>query len=157
MTPLIQQNRKEERETKRMKQQYDMPCNIAQTLNIIGDKWTLLIINQIMKGKDTYTKISDGLEKIPSNLLSSRLKSLEKDKIIEVELYQKHPPRYRYTLTNSGKDLSIVLHSLIMWGEKHLDECHKSLIHKECNHKVELQHYCCHCNKLVDGKNVIIK
>jgi DNA-binding HxlR family transcriptional regulator len=140
-----------------MKQQYNLPCNIAQALNIIGDKWTLLIINQIMRGRDTYSSILEKLEGIPSNLLSKRLKCLEEEKIVETILYQKHPPRYRYVLTESGEDLSTVLYSIIMWGNKHLRECHKTLIHKDCDHKVDVQYFCSDCNKIVEKEEIAVK
>ena len=71
-----------------MKNLYNLPCNIAQTLNIIGDKWTLLILRQLMMGYNTYTEILQRLEGIPTNLLSHRLKSLEEDELIGSELYQ---------------------------------------------------------------------
>ncbi|NLK21064.1 MAG: helix-turn-helix transcriptional regulator [Epulopiscium sp.] len=137
-----------------MKNQYNIPCNIAQTLNIIGDKWTLLILRQLSKGQDTYSALMENLEGISSNLLSNRLKDLEKDGIITPALYQKHPPRYRYILTESGEDLDDVFNSIIIWGEKHLKECHKELVHSSCNHKVELQYHCPHCKKIIDKKDI---
>lgn len=129
-----------------MAQQYSFHCNIAQALNIIGDKWSLLILHGIMLGHHTYKDIYKGLEgQIASNLLSSRLKNLETDGLITSELYQKHPPRYSYTLTPAGKDLNIVFNSMILWGEKHLTTCYKRLTHQDCNHTVETQYYCPHC------------
>ena len=110
-----------------MRSNYNLPCNIAQTLNIIGDKWTLLILRQLANGNNTYKSILEKLEGIPSNLLSNRLKSLEKDSLIRPVLYQAHPPRYQYILTESGKDLTDVFNSLILWGEKHLKNVTKSL------------------------------
>ena len=95
-----------------MSQQYLFQCNIAQALNIIGDKWSLLILHGIMSGHQTYKEIYNSLEgQIASNLLSSRLKALEADGLISSDLYQKHPPRYRYTLTQAGEDLNIVFNS----------------------------------------------
>lgn len=140
-----------------MKNEYNLPCNIAQTLNIIGDKWTLLILRQLMIGHDTYHEIQESLEGIPSNLLSKRLKCLEKDELITSGLYQNHPPRYRYVLTDSGMDLSDVFHSLIIWGEKNLQKCNKQLSHTECKHKIEHQYYCPHCNKIVDKNDLSIE
>lgn len=139
-----------------MKHTYPFPCNIAQTLNIIGDKWTLLILRQIMIGHDTYKEIQEHLEGIPSNLLSERLKSLETDALVVSELYQNHPPRYRYLLTDSGKDLIDIFYSLIMWGEKHLQVCYKQLNHKECGHKIVHQYYCPECNKAVSGDEIVV-
>ena len=137
-----------------MKNLYNLPCNIAQTLNIIGDKWTLLIIRQIMLGNATYKEIQDNLEGIPSNLLSDRLKCLEADELITTSLYQSHPPRYRYILTESGKDLGDVFNSILLWGEKNLKKCSKQLTHTQCGHKVELQYYCSHCGKTISRNEI---
>lgn len=140
-----------------MKNLYNLPCNIAQALNIIGDKWTLLILRQLSKGHDTYNSILENLEGIPSNLLSNRLKNLEEDELIMPILYQPHPPRYRYVLTKSGEDLDDVFNSIIIWGEKHLKKCYKELVHTSCNHNVELQYYCPHCQTTVDKHDIDVK
>lgn len=132
-----------------MKNLYNLPCNVAQTLNIIGDKWTLLILRQLLLGNDTYKSLQENLEGIPSNLLSDRLKNLEADGLLASELYQHHPPRYRYLLTESGMDLSDVFNSMIHWGEKHLQKCKKKLTHMECGHKIELQYFCPDCQRVI--------
>lgn len=139
-----------------MKNQYNLPCNIAQTLNIIGDKWTLLILRQLMKGHTTYKDIQENLDGIPSNLLSDRLKCLEADELITVNLYQAHPPRYHYILTESGWDLSDVFNSIILWGEKNLKKCYRHLTHADCGHRIELQYYCPHCNKSIEKNEIAV-
>ncbi|WP_326911261.1 winged helix-turn-helix transcriptional regulator [Sedimentibacter sp. MB31-C6] len=139
-----------------MKMQYNLPCNIAQTLNIIGDKWSLLILHQILVGRETYKEIHDELTGIPTNLLSERLKSLEIDGLIKRELYQSHPPRNKYTLTKKGYDLEDVFNSIILWGEKHLDTCYKKLVHKNCNHSIEHRYYCSNCNKVVKIEDISV-
>lgn len=137
-----------------MKIQYNLPCNIAQTLNIIGDKWSLLILHRILTGCETYKDIQDGLEGIPTNLLSERLKAMESDELINRELYQTHPPRYKYTLTEKGLDLVDVFNSLMLWGQKHLNKCYKSLVHKSCKNKVEHKYYCSSCNKYIESNEL---
>jgi len=139
-----------------MKNQYNLPCNIAQTLNIIGDKWSLLILHQLLIGHETYKEMQDNLDGIPTNLLSERLKSMEADDLIEKELYQSHPPRYKYSLTEKGYDLEDVFNSLILWGERHLNICYKKLVHKDCNHGIEHRYYCSHCEKIVDISEIIV-
>jgi DNA-binding HxlR family transcriptional regulator len=139
-----------------MKNQYNLPCNIAQTLNIIGDKWTLLIIRQIMNGNNTYKHMQEKLDGIPSNLLSERLKSLENDELISARIYQNHPPRYEYILTNRGEELEDVFNSIIIWGEKNLKKCYKELRHNECGHKIEHQYYCPQCNKVVKNQDISV-
>jgi len=91
--------------------QYNLQCNIAQTLNIIGDRWSLLILHQIFLGRETYKEIQEHLEGIPTNLLSERLKTMEADNLIERSIYQSHPPRYKYMLTEKGFDLEDVFNS----------------------------------------------
>lgn len=140
-----------------MKNLYDLPCNIAQTLNIIGDKWTLLILRQIMMGHDTYSDIQQTLEGIPTNLLSDRLKTLIEDELIISELYQEHPPRYRYILTQSGMDLTDVFNSIILWGERNLKKCHKKLTHSKCGHKIEMTYYCPECGKNISRDDITIE
>lgn len=137
-----------------MKNQYELPCNIAQTLNIIADKWTLLIVHEIMLGDKSYNELLSKLTGIASNLLSGRLKSLEEDGIIKGELYQKHPPRYKYTLTEKGRDLEDVFNSIILWGSKHLDKCYKNLVDKKTGHKVEIKYYLPETKELLDKENV---
>ena len=140
-----------------MKFQYNMSCNIAQTLNIIGDKWSLLILHQLLSGRETYKEIQDRLEGIPTNLLSERLKALETDELIVRDLYQSHPPRYKYILTEKGYDLVDVFNSLILWGEKHLNKCYKKLVHTKCNEKVEHKYYCPNCDSYVEASELSVK
>lgn len=138
------------------KNRYSMPCNIANTLNLIGDKWSLLILHEILIGNETYNDIKSRLEGIPTNLLAQRLKSLEEDGLIISDLYQLHPPRYRYSLTDRGRDLDDVFNSLILWGSKHLRPCYKKIVHKECGRQVLIKYYCPHCNKIVANESMIV-
>lgn len=140
-----------------MKLQYNLPCNIAQTLNIIGDKWSLLILHQLLIGHETYKEIQDELVGIPSNLLSERLKTLESDDLIKKKLYQTHPPRYKYLLTEKGYDLEDVFNSLLMWGEKHLNTCYKKLVHNKCNHSIEHRYFCPYCNEVVKIEDISVQ
>lgn len=133
-----------------MKNQYHLPCNIAQTLNLIGDKWTLLILHAIFVGKHSYKELQAALTGIPTNLLSTRLKALEQDGLIEMTLYQAHPPRYEYHLSEAGKDLEDVFNVLVLWGEAHLTKCYKRLSHKECHAPVHIAYICEDCGKVVD-------
>ena len=141
-----------------MKASYHLPCNIAQTLNLIGDKWSLLILHELSIGHQTYNEIQGGLTGIPTNLLSARLKELEEDGRLNSALYQAHPPRYRYTLTESGADLYHVFYSLILWGEKYLqDKCYKRLVHKDCGSSIEVQYVCPHCQQVLERSDIAVE
>ena len=140
-----------------MKNAYSLPCNIAQTLNLIGDRWSLLILHRLLIGRGTYKELLESLDGIPSNLLSERLKSLEADGLVRSELYCDHPPRYRYFLSESGDDLEDVFNALVLWGEKHLTTCYKRLVHDQCGHRVEHRYYCPHCERTVETKELGVR
>lgn len=124
-----------------MKTRYNLPCNIAQTLNIIGDRWTLLILHEILIGQNTFNNIKKALDGISSNLLSDRLKELEEQGLVVSELYSAHPPRYQYTLTEKGEALEPVFNSLLVWGSNHLDPCYKQLIDPATGEELEIGYY----------------
>lgn len=134
-----------------MKKQYDLRCNIAQTLNLIGDRWTLLILHAVQEGCSTYKELQECLDGIPTNLLSGRLKSLCEDELLQCELYSSHPPRYRYALTEKSADLRDVFNALLIWGDKHLDTSYKCLKHKGCNGTVKIIYQCEDCNRIINS------
>lgn len=123
-----------------MKSRYNIPCNIAQSLNIIGDRWSLLIVHEILNGNTLFNEIKKALPGIAPNLLSERLKYLEAEGLISVELYSEHPPRYRYTLTKSGEELEHVFNALIIWGSNNLQKCYKKLIDPTTGDEVEVSY-----------------
>lgn len=96
------------------------PCAIANTLEVIGDKWSLLLIRDLFAGKTTYKEFSESFEAIPTNILAERLKRLTDHGIIEKKPYQERPVRYAYTLTKKGKELGPVLLAMKDWGLKHI-------------------------------------
>ena len=138
-----------------MKTRYDLPCNIAQTLNLIGDRWTLLIIHELMIGHHTFSEIKNNLKGLSSKLLSERLKYLEDAGMLTVSLYSSHPPRYDYKLTESGQSLETVFHALLLWGQQHLPKCYKKLVHHECGHEVRLVCYCDECQKVAENVKAV--
>lgn len=140
-----------------MKKQYDLPCNIALTLNLIGDKWTLLILHAIQSGRHTYKELQEALPGIPTNLLSNRLKELENDQFIQCSLYQNHPPRYQYELSERGSDLKDIYNVIALWGEKHLQNCPKKVMHQKCHHPIKIKYYCEHCQTYVDADEIEMK
>lgn len=95
-------------------------CPIACSLDILGDKWTLVVVRDIISGRHTYTELQQGREQIPTNILAARLKRLEELEIVAKEPYQQKPVRYRYSLTKKGQDLRPVLRELVRWSYKHL-------------------------------------
>ncbi len=95
-------------------------CPVACTLDLLGDKWTLLVVRDLLMGRDTFKALQASPERIPSNILAERLKRLEREGILHRVLYQERPPRYRYRLTDKGRSLGPVLHAMLKWGSIHL-------------------------------------
>jgi len=91
-------------------------CAIAAALDILGDKWTLLVIRDLFVGRKRFAEFQGSGESIPTNLLSDRLRRLEAAGILHKQAYQEHPPRYEYLLTEHGKALGPVLAQLAHWG-----------------------------------------
>lgn len=97
-------------------------CPVAGALDVIGDKWTLLIIrDMLMLGAGQYQDFLRAPEKISTNILADRLKKLEAAGVIQKRQYQNNPVRYLYSLTPMGEDLRPVMMALVKWGGAHID------------------------------------
>jgi DNA-binding HxlR family transcriptional regulator len=96
------------------------PCAVACTLDLVGDKWSLLVVRDLLRGNVTYGELQHSPEGIPTNILADRLKKLEQARLIAKSPYQEHPVRYAYGLTEKGRALSDVLLALVRWGKKHI-------------------------------------
>jgi len=103
-----------------MAKTYRMPCPVARTLDVIGERWTLLILRDLfLFGPRRFRDFEVSLKGIPPNTLSERLKRLEANGVVERRRYSDHPPRDEYRLTVKGKRLGPVLKSLKAWGERY--------------------------------------
>ena len=96
------------------------PCAVANTLDLIGDKWSLLVVRDLLLGKRTYGELADSPEGIPTNILAERLKRLESAGIISSAAYQDRPVRYAYSLTKKGAALGDVLLAIVRWGKEYI-------------------------------------
>ena len=95
-------------------------CAVANTLDVVGDKWSLLVVRDLLHGKRTYGELADSPERIPTNILAERLKRLEAAGIISSAPYQQHPVRYAYSLTAKGTALGDVLLAFVRLGKQHI-------------------------------------
>ncbi|MBE9115028.1 helix-turn-helix transcriptional regulator [Lusitaniella coriacea LEGE 07157] len=106
-----------------MTQSRRSPCPIACSLDLIGDRWTLLVIRDMMFfGKQRFEEFLESPEGISTNILSTRLKGLEEMGLVEKQPYSNHPRRMNYSLTERGKSLRPVLRTMIAWGLKHIPD-----------------------------------
>ena len=95
-------------------------CPVTNTLDVLGDKWTLLVIRDLFLGKRYYREFADSPEGIPTNILADRLKRLELEGLLRREPYQERPIRYAYSLTPKGEDLLPVLAEIVLWANRHI-------------------------------------
>ncbi|NKB60466.1 MAG: transcriptional regulator [Alphaproteobacteria bacterium] len=95
-------------------------CPIASWLDVFGDKWTLVLVRDLMSGKRRYGEFLESPEGIPTNILADRLKKLEAQGIVTRERYSDRPPRYEYNLTRRGAELIPVLQAMSAWSGKHV-------------------------------------
>jgi DNA-binding HxlR family transcriptional regulator len=95
-------------------------CAVANTLDVIGDKWTLLVVRDLLHGSRTFGELLESPERIPTNLLADRLRRLEEAGIVERSAYQERPVRHAYGLTPKGEELGEVLLALVKWGRRHI-------------------------------------
>jgi DNA-binding HxlR family transcriptional regulator len=95
-------------------------CPAACALDLAGDKWTLLVVRDLLRGRNTYGALADSPEGIPTNILADRLRRMEKAGLIEAKPYQQRPVRYAYSLTRKGSGLREVLVAVASWGHRHI-------------------------------------
>lgn len=103
------------------KHEFRSKCSIARTLEIAGDKWTLLVVRDLLwHGKRTFQTLQDTAENIPTNILADRLKRLVEWGLVTRTAYQQKPLRHAYELTDKGKSLEPVLLQIMAWGHDNL-------------------------------------
>lgn len=99
---------------------YGQSCPVARALDVIGERWTLLILRDFVRfGPQRFQELERRLTGVAPNTLSARLKTLEAQGVIATRLYEQHPPRYEYYLTDKGQALTPILKSLKEWGARY--------------------------------------
>ncbi len=131
-----------------MAKSYDQACPVAKALEVLGDRWTLLIVRDLLRGPRRFQDFQTSLKGIAPTILSDRLKLMEEHGLITRSFYSDHPPRAEYLLTNKGKQLEIVVGALAVWGTRHVHH-DMALVHTDCGEPVETGFYCPRCGDRV--------
>lgn len=95
-------------------------CPIEKTLNVVGNKWTLLIIRDLLTGTKRFGELQHSLEGISPRTLALRLKEFHSEGIITKKVYPEVPPKVEYTLTEKGKALAAILDQMMEWSKAYL-------------------------------------
>ena len=138
-----------------MPKRYNQSCPVAKTLEVVGDRWTLLVVRDLLGGTRRFQDLLGTLPGIAPNILSARLKLMEEHGLIRRQLYSDHPPRAEYALTDRGRELGMVVGALAAWGGRHVHR-ETQLVHAGCGHPVSVGYYCPDCGEGVRGADVTV-
>jgi len=132
-------------------------CSIAKSLEVIGERWSLLIVRDVMNGNRRFGEIQRSLG-IARNVLATRLQRLVDEDILERRAYQESPPRHEYFLTEKGLDLWPSLIALLGWGDRHSagpEGPPKLIVHKVCGGAVSDRGICEECGQVLHARDAI--
>jgi len=136
-----------------MPKQYRQACPVAKSVELLGERWTLLVVRDLLSGPRRFGDLQESLHGIAPNVLSARLQTLEKHGVVTRRFYSEHPPRAEYVLTERGRELGVVVGALAVWGSRHLHR-QRALVHVECHTPLEVGYFCPHCHGRVRGSAV---
>jgi DNA-binding HxlR family transcriptional regulator len=138
------------------RKRYGQACPVAKSLEVVGERWTLLIVRDLLGGACKFQDLQDSLPGIAPTLLSQRLKLMEEHGLVTRHFYSEHPPRAEYLLTDRGRELGVVVGALATWGSRHLHP-QSALVHADCGHEVALRYFCPKCGTRVRGTSVMLR
>ena len=101
-------------------------CPVEMTLQLIGDKWKVLIIRDLLTGTKRFSELMRSVTGITQKVLTSNLRSMEADGLVNRKVYPQVPPTVEYSLTETGLSLKPILDSMVQWGIEYRDKMHRS-------------------------------
>ena len=130
-------------------------CSIAKALEVVGERWSLLIVRDVMNRRRRFDELQKGLG-IARNTLATRLQRLVDEDILERRAYQQNPERHEYFLTEKGLDLWPALVALLAWGDRHSPTPEGPpmlIVHKECGGRVSDRGICEECGEVLEARD----
>ena len=134
----------------------EMPCSVARTLSVIGDRWTMLILRDAFSHPVRFEALREKFG-VTRHLLASRLDRLVDQGIFDRQLYQERPKRYEYRLTPKGHSLLPVLLTMIAWGDQWMDGGAGPPVvvrHRECQHATHAVCVCASCGGVLTSDGI---
>ena len=123
------------------------PTALESALDRVGDRWSLLIVDALLEGPRRFGELRDALPGIAPNILTDRLRRLERERILGSTPYSTRPPRMEYRLTGDGRDLASALRLLADWGSRRTGG--EPLRHERCGTPIEARWFCPTCEVAV--------
>lgn len=132
---------------------YGQRCPVAKALELVGDRWTLLLVRDLLDGTRRFQDLGASLPGIAPNILSDRLKLMEEHRLVRRRFYSDHPPRAEYALTDKGRELGTVVGALAAWGSRHVYKGAR-LVHADSGKEVRLGYFRTDTGERVPGSAV---
>jgi DNA-binding HxlR family transcriptional regulator len=130
------------------------PSPLEAALERVGDRWSLLLVEALLGGPRRFNELGESVAGIAPNILTDRLRRLERERIVVATPYQERPPRMSYALTTDGHDLASALRLLADWGARNARAADGStaapIRHSRCGSPLEARWYCPTCDVAVD-------
>src|SRR3954449_9663675 len=126
------------------------PSPLEAALERVGDRWSLLIVEALLDGPRRFNEVALAVPGIAPNILTDRLRRLERERIVVATPYQQRPPRMSYALTADGRDLASALRLLADWGGRGASDA-EPLRHGPCGTPLEARWYCPTCETAVEA------
>ena len=125
------------------------PSPLEAALDRVGDRWSLLIVEALLDGPRRFNELGEAVAGIAPNILTDRLRRLERERIVVSTPYQQRPPRMSYSLTAAGQDLASALRVLADWGARGTPEA-EPIRHGPCGTPLETRWFCPTCEVVVE-------
>ncbi|HEX4033112.1 MAG TPA: helix-turn-helix domain-containing protein [Solirubrobacteraceae bacterium] len=139
-----------------LRSDYDgQTCSVARTLELVGERWTLLIVRDAFLGRRRFEEFQRSLG-VARNILATRLERLVEAGILRRERYSEHPPRDEYRLTEKGIDLWPVIFELVQWGDRYEAPAGPPVLlsHRGCSGLIDAHRRCQTCGAEVGAREV---
>jgi DNA-binding HxlR family transcriptional regulator len=121
---------------------------LAEAMGRVGDRWTLPVVEALLESPRRFGELVERLPGIAPNILTDRLRSLERDGLVVARPYSHRPPRSTYELTDDGRELAGAVRLLSEWGSRHGG--HEPARHSACGTPLQVRWYCPTCDQAVD-------
>lgn len=133
-------------------------CSIANALGVVGERWTLLALREVMLGQRRFDQIAANTG-ASRDILAARLRKLVEHGVLVKEQYEAHPPRYEYVLTEAGQALQPILHGLMQWGDRYVTEGPAPTVWEHsCGHELHTKAVCEHCGEPIgSGQSKLVR
>jgi DNA-binding HxlR family transcriptional regulator len=127
-----------------------MSANLAHALDILGDRWTLQVVAGLLDGPKRFGELAESLDGIAPNVLTTRVRQLERQGIVVATPYSQRPVRLAYALTDSGRELAGAISLLSAWGARQTGST-EGPVHGSCGTALETVLYCPTCERPADS------